>query len=106
MNYINTKVVMLKGEAGSNISNIEKSATDGLIDTYTVTLTDGSKYSFNVTNGKDANILNAFPIGSVYMNVTSISPDTLIGGTWEALNNGNTVAINDNISVYIWKRIS
>ena len=45
-----TKIVMLEGEHGTNIKSVEKSASDGLTDTYTITLTDGSKSSFNVTN--------------------------------------------------------
>ena len=55
MAKINTKIVMLEGEQGkdgTNIKSVEKSASDGLTDTYTITLTDGSKSSFNVTNGK------------------------------------------------------
>ena len=55
MAKLNTKIVMLKGEQGkdgTNIKSIQKSASDGLTDTYTITLTDGSKSSFNVTNGK------------------------------------------------------
>ena len=47
------KVMMLKGETGANIKSIEKTATSGLVDTYTVTLTDGTKSNFTVTNGKD-----------------------------------------------------
>lgn len=42
-----------KGENGSSIENIEKTNTVGLVDTYTITLTDGSTQTFNVTNGKD-----------------------------------------------------
>ena len=55
MAKLNTKIVMLEGENGkdgTNIKSVEKSASDGLTDTYTITLTDGSKSSFNVTNGK------------------------------------------------------
>lgn len=55
MAKLNTKIVMLEGEHGkdgANIKSVEKSASDGLTDTYTITLTDGSKSSFNVTNGK------------------------------------------------------
>jgi hypothetical protein len=46
------KVTMLKGEKGSNIATITKTNTSGLVDTYTVTLTDGSTTTFEVTNGK------------------------------------------------------
>ena len=47
------KVLMLKGEAGASIESIEKTATYGLIDTYTVKMTDGTESRFCVTNGRD-----------------------------------------------------
>lgn len=47
------KVMLLKGETGASIKSIEKTATDGLIDTYTVKLTDGTEQKFYVTNGRD-----------------------------------------------------
>lgn len=47
------KVTMLKGETGSNIATIVKTSTSGLVDTYTITLTDGSTTTFEVTNGSD-----------------------------------------------------
>lgn len=49
----NVKVMLLKGEAGASIESIDKTATDGLIDTYTVKMTDGTESSFYVTNGRD-----------------------------------------------------
>ena len=67
MAKLNTKIVMLEGEHGkdgTNIKSVEKSASDGLTDTYTITLTDGSKSSFNVTNGKGiSNISKTGAIG-------------------------------------------
>lgn len=45
------KIIMLKGEAGSTITSIEKTATSGKVDTYTVTTNNGETYTFNVTNG-------------------------------------------------------
>ena len=41
------------GQDGVGISNIAKTGTSGLVDTYTITLTDNSTYTFTVTNGKD-----------------------------------------------------
>lgn len=49
----NVKVLMLKGETGSNVKSIDKTDTNGRVDTYTVTLTDGTKSEFTVRNGKD-----------------------------------------------------
>ena len=39
------------GTDGVGISNIEKTDTSGLVDTYIITLTDNSTYTFTVTNG-------------------------------------------------------
>ena len=41
------------GADGVGIAKIEKTATDGNVDTYTITLTNGKTYTFTVTNGKD-----------------------------------------------------
>lgn len=41
------------GPEGVGIVSIEKTATVGLVDTYTVTYTDGDTDTFNVTNGAD-----------------------------------------------------
>ena len=46
------KTIMLKGEKGNSIASIEKTSTVGLVDTYTITLTDGTiAGTFTVTNG-------------------------------------------------------
>lgn len=46
------------GEAGTDgvgISDISKTSSAGLVDTYTITYTDSSTDTFNVTNGEDGN---------------------------------------------------
>ena len=53
MDDIVFNVILLKGEDGNSITSIEKTGTSGNTDTYTVTLTDGSTYTFDVTNGSD-----------------------------------------------------
>lgn len=40
-----------EGEDGVGISSIEKTSTNGLVDTYTITLTNGDTATFTVTNG-------------------------------------------------------
>ena len=40
-----------KGETGNGISCIEKTKTEGLVDTYTITFTNGTTTTFTVTNG-------------------------------------------------------
>lgn len=46
------KILMLKGQAGQSIKGITKTSTSGLVDTYTITLTDGTERTFDVSNGK------------------------------------------------------
>lgn len=41
------------GKDGVGIENVEKTKTEGLVDTYTITLTNGTIETFTVTNGKD-----------------------------------------------------
>lgn len=43
------------GKDGVGIDRIEKTNTQGLVDTYTIYLTDDRTYTFTVTNGKDGN---------------------------------------------------
>lgn len=47
------KILMLKGKDGDGkgISSIKKTSSSGLVDTYTITLTDGTMSTFTVTNG-------------------------------------------------------
>ena len=46
------KTIMLKGSDGNSISSIEKTSTSGLVDTYTIYLTDGTiGGTFEVKNG-------------------------------------------------------
>lgn len=43
----------IQGETGNGIATIQKTSTSGLIDTYTITYTDGNTSTFSITNGKD-----------------------------------------------------
>lgn len=50
------------GEDGVGIDSITKTDTSGLVDTYTITFTDGSTTTFNVTNGEDADAAKGVPV--------------------------------------------
>ena len=41
------------GATGNGIASIVKTGTSGLVDTYTITFTDGSTFTYNVTNGSN-----------------------------------------------------
>lgn len=87
------KVTMLKGEKGSNIATITKTSTSGLVDTYTVTLTDGHTTTFEVTNG--SSIESIEKTGTV--GLVDIYTITLTNGetsTFE-VTNGNAENLQD-----------
>lgn len=46
-------VEVMNGSKGVGIAHIAKTSTSGLVDTYTITLTNEDTYTFTVTNGKD-----------------------------------------------------
>lgn len=148
-----TLIGNVRGKDGRGISSIKKTASDGTIDTYTITYTDGTTSTFNVTNsdeialqrqivsasnietsakashtytvgsyavvagvlkqvtsviaeGETFNSSNSksvtvmdsgsaidsiYPVGSIYMNVNSVNPSTLFGGTWKQIAQGRTL---------------
>ena len=47
-----------EGPTGNGIVSITKTGTSGLVDTYTITFTDGTTTTFAVTNGADGDITN------------------------------------------------
>lgn len=53
--YINgaSTGVKAQGDNGVGISKVEKTATNGKVDTYTITFTNGTTFVYTVTNGKD-----------------------------------------------------
>ena len=59
------KTLMLKGQEGQSIKGIEKTGTDVLVDTYTITLTDGTTSTFTVTNGAKGDKGDSIPSGGI-----------------------------------------
>lgn len=51
-----TLIGNVKGKDGRGISKIEKTATNGAVDTYTITYTDGKTSTYNVTNADSITI--------------------------------------------------
>ena len=58
----------IQGETGNGIASVVKTSTSGLIDTYTITYTNGTTTTYNVSNGKG--------ITSIEKTSTSGSVDT------------------------------
>lgn len=74
------------GANGNGIASIEKTGTSGLVDTYTITYTDGTTTTFTVTNGQDGT-------GAGDMTKLKYDPD-------------NTVYDEGGIPNYVHKEIS
>lgn len=70
---MNAKVKYLKDEDGSIISPVV--SVSSIFDTDNKPITDMKTYVLNLM----------YPIGSIYFSVSSTSPQTLFGGTWEQL---------------------
>lgn len=63
-----------KGDTGNGIASITKTGTSGLVDTYTITFTDGQTTTFAVTNGEKGDTGNG--IASITKTGTSGLIDT------------------------------
>lgn len=75
------KVMLVKGIDGNGIASIEKTGSQGLIDVYTITYTDGTKSTFTVTNGSNAGMSARIFISSEAgsdVTVTSPSAQSLV----------------------------
>lgn len=93
------------GLTGNGIASITKTSTSGLVDTYTITYTNGNTTTFTVTNGEDANtteITNLKNENAYLQNVvkqafteatasgTELTIDNTIEARMEMKLNGNT----------------
>lgn len=85
----------VKGQDGQSIKEIKKTSTSGLIDTYEISLTDGTKKSFTVTNGKGIK------------SITKTSTSGLIDTYTITYNDGtaSTFTVKNGESVKEWETI-
>ena len=110
-----THTLNMQVQRGPGIEDIQKTATVGKVDTYTITTQDNQSFNFDVTNGdglvnsvmgispptgsydvSKASLLNIiYPVGSIYMSTVSTSPATLFGfGTWAAIEGRFLVGVD------------
>ncbi|MBQ8772729.1 MAG: hypothetical protein IJZ28_05945 [Clostridia bacterium] len=67
------------GEQGTGILSIEKTATEGLVDTYTIYFTNGTQTTFNITNGKNNENIIPKPIEIVQKGSGYVLPNIPVG---------------------------
>ena len=83
-----------KGDTGNGIASIVKTASAGLIDTYTITFTDGTTSTFNVTNGQDGEVTQEYvdEESERLKSVFNVLPKVSDGGESVTLENtGDTI---------------
>ena len=92
------KTMLVKGMNGEGIESIEKTATEGFIDTYTITYTDGTKTTFDVTNGNwgiwTPAVTAAASATSVTINNDSIVPTSILE-VFSQNASGTVITVND-----------
>ena len=89
------KVLLAKGIDGKGIQSIEKTGTIGIVDTYTITYDDGSKTTFDVTNGSSIDSIEKTGTSGL-IDIYTIYIDD--GTTWEFTVTNGTNGSNANLA--------
>jgi hypothetical protein len=70
-----------QGIQGVGIQSIEKTASNGVVDTYTITYTDGNKTTFTVRNSENLNIENGSGDGAIQQKAEVVHNNIRYGKT-------------------------
>lgn len=100
----NTGATGATGATGNGISSIEKTSASGLVDTYTITFTNGTTTTFNVTNGKGISSISKTSTSGLIDTYTITYNDNTTS-TFEVINGRGITSIDltstqDNIDTY------
>lgn len=91
----------IQGDTGNGIASIDKTDSRGLVDVYTITFTDGTTTTFEITNGEDGDVTQVeldelkekvfFDYESIF-NISDISQNTRLTsvGSTQSSNNFST----------------
>lgn len=103
--YVDTNI-NATGPAGNGIASVAKTGSSGKVDTYTITFTDGTTFSYTVTNGEDGqgsgdmlmtdydhdqDVYNAGGIPAYVATATTGKADKVSNAT-----NGNLASLDNN----------
>lgn len=87
------KILMLKGQEGQSIKEIKKTSTSGLVDTYTITLTDGTTSTFTVTNGEKGGGIPSGGNAGQFLKKRSNTDYDSVWATFETITNAEIDSI-------------
>lgn len=82
-----TLIGNIKGKDGRGIARIEKTGTTGYVDTYTITYTDSTKYTYTVNNS-DSISLQRQIIPSAAVESSAIASQAYAAGDYVVVNGG------------------
>ena len=82
-----------RGDTGNGIESIEKTNTEGLIDIYTINYTDGTKNTFEITNGKDGEVTQE-QFNEAIKDLQQQNKELSKNMTWNTVE-GETIDIDD-----------
>lgn len=106
-----TLIGNIKGKDGRGISKVEKTATTGVVDTYTITYTDGTESTFEVRNSDDIAIQRQI-VPSAAVESSSIASQAYSAGDYVVVNgvlrkvksaiaNGNTISDSNSATTTV-----
>lgn len=92
----NTGATGATGPTGNGISTITKTGTSGLVDTYTITFTNGDTTTFTVTNGEDGEVTTAQMNSAIE---TALEDYAKVDGSYSSLTAGNAEQLVSTVGV-------
>jgi hypothetical protein len=106
-----TLIGNIKGKDGRGISKVEKTATTGVVDTYTITYTDGTKSTFEIRNSDDIAIQRQI-VPSAAVESSSIASQAYAAGDYvvvsgvlrkvtSAIAKGNTISDSNSAATTV-----
>lgn len=91
------------GETGNGIASITKTGTSGLVDTYTITYTNGNTTTFTVTNGQNGtgSVADVWQNGVSVLdgNTAKIVADANVQSDWNETDTSNDAYIKNKPSI-------
>ena len=87
------------GATGNGIASITKTSTSGLVDTYTITYTDGTTTTFEVTNGEDGEVTET------ELNVVRTDVDDLRRNQLMSTETGTNINVDDAFDTRIMEDV-